>query len=85
MVVREEEEDGGDFEVNMAALLERSPNPTDDEIDAAMAGNFCRCGTYNRIRAAIRLAAQTSAQAPPAATEAPADEPAAAPAKEPTP
>ena len=40
-----------------AALLERSPNPTDEEIDVAMAGNFCRCGTYNRIRKAIHTAA----------------------------
>jgi isoquinoline 1-oxidoreductase alpha subunit len=36
-----------------AALLARNPNPTDDEIDEAMAGNICRCGTYTRIRAAI--------------------------------
>jgi isoquinoline 1-oxidoreductase alpha subunit len=36
-----------------AALLERTPNPTDEQIDAAMAGNLCRCGTYPRIRAAI--------------------------------
>ena len=43
--------------MSAAALLERSPNPTDEEIDAAMAGNFCRCGTYNRIRKAIHTAA----------------------------
>lgn len=43
--------------MSAAALLERSPNPTDAEIDAAMAGNFCRCGTYNRIRKAIHTAA----------------------------
>ncbi|WP_375258861.1 (2Fe-2S)-binding protein [Citreimonas sp.] len=41
-----------------ADLLARTPDPTDDEIDAAMAGNLCRCGTYPRIRAAIRAAAQ---------------------------
>ncbi|KKJ02079.1 2Fe-2S iron-sulfur cluster-binding protein, partial [Burkholderia gladioli] len=34
------------------------PHPNDADIDAAMAGNICRCGTYNRIRAAIKLAAQ---------------------------
>jgi isoquinoline 1-oxidoreductase alpha subunit len=43
--------------MSAAALLARTPNPTDDEIDAAMAGNFCRCGTYNRIRKAIHTAA----------------------------
>jgi isoquinoline 1-oxidoreductase alpha subunit len=40
-----------------AALLEANPAPTDDEIDASMAGNICRCGTYPRIRAAIKRAA----------------------------
>jgi isoquinoline 1-oxidoreductase alpha subunit len=40
-----------------AALLAQTPNPTDAEIDDAMAGNLCRCGTYPRIRAAIRRAA----------------------------
>jgi isoquinoline 1-oxidoreductase alpha subunit len=40
-----------------ADLLVRSPAPTDDEIDAAMDGNLCRCGTYPRIRAAIHAAA----------------------------
>lgn len=40
-----------------AALLRRIPKPSDDEITAAMDGNLCRCGTYNRIRAAIHLAA----------------------------
>ncbi|HUR94817.1 MAG TPA: (2Fe-2S)-binding protein [Gemmatimonadales bacterium] len=39
-----------------AALLERTPRPDDAEIDRAMAGNICRCGTYTRIRAAIREA-----------------------------
>ncbi len=39
-----------------AALLARTPDPSDAQIDAAMAGNLCRCGTYSRIRAAIRAA-----------------------------
>jgi isoquinoline 1-oxidoreductase alpha subunit len=41
-----------------AALLTRQKNPTDAEIDAAMSGNICRCGTYQRIRAAIKQAAR---------------------------
>ncbi|WP_407492592.1 (2Fe-2S)-binding protein [Pseudooceanicola sp. MF1-13] len=40
-----------------AALLAETPNPTDEEIDIAMSGNLCRCGTYPRIRAAIHDAA----------------------------
>ena len=40
-----------------AALLEKTPHPTDAEIDAAMSGNLCRCGTYARIREAIHQAA----------------------------
>ncbi len=43
--------------MSAAALLARTPKPTDDDIDAAMAGNICRCGTYLRIRAAIHAAA----------------------------
>ena len=43
--------------MSAVALLERAPSPTDDEIDAAMAGNICRCGTYLRIRDAIHRAA----------------------------
>ena len=39
------------------ALLQRSPFPTDDEIDSAMAGNICRCGMYGRIKTAIKTAA----------------------------
>jgi len=39
-------------------ILARTPNPTDADIDAAMAGNICRCGTYQRIRRAIHRAAQ---------------------------
>jgi isoquinoline 1-oxidoreductase alpha subunit len=40
-----------------AALLNETPQPTDEEIDSAMSGNLCRCGTYLRIREAIRKAA----------------------------
>lgn len=39
------------------SLLKETPHPSDDEIDAAMSGNICRCGTYPRIRAAVKLAA----------------------------
>lgn len=41
-----------------AALLKGTPQPSDDDIDGAMAGNLCRCGTYLRIRAAIKHAAE---------------------------
>jgi len=41
-----------------AALLAKKPKPTDDDIDAGMSGNLCRCGTYQRIRKAIHRAAQ---------------------------
>jgi isoquinoline 1-oxidoreductase alpha subunit len=44
--------------MSAVALLEQSPNPSDDEIDAAMSGNICRCGTYTRIRKAIHRAAE---------------------------
>jgi isoquinoline 1-oxidoreductase alpha subunit len=40
-----------------SALLAEKPRPTDADIDAAMSGNICRCGTYQRIRAAIKQAA----------------------------
>ncbi|MGH8306559.1 MAG: (2Fe-2S)-binding protein [Steroidobacteraceae bacterium] len=43
--------------MSAAALLAHTPEPTDADIDAAMAGNICRCGTYQRIRAAIHRAA----------------------------
>ena len=42
--------------MNAAALLNSNPNPSDEEIDEAMNGNICRCGTYGRIRAAIKTA-----------------------------
>ena len=44
--------------MSAAALLNSTPHPEDSDIDAAMAGNICRCGTYVRIRAAIKHAAQ---------------------------
>jgi len=44
--------------ISAAALLAKTPKPTDADIDAAMAGNICRCGTYQRIRAAIHRAAE---------------------------
>ena len=43
--------------MSAAVLLKENPHPTDDDIDAAMSGNICRCGTYYRIRKAIHLAA----------------------------
>lgn len=47
--------------MSAAALLAGTPKPDDADIDAAMAGNICRCGTYNRIRAAIKQASGVSA------------------------
>jgi len=47
--------------MSATALLARTANPTDEDIDRAMAGNICRCGTYQRIRAAIKLAAKERA------------------------
>ncbi len=44
--------------MSAVALLRETPRPTDDEIDAAMSGNLCRCGTYLRIREAIHRAAE---------------------------
>lgn len=49
--------------MSAVALLERTPSPTDTEIDEAMSGNLCRCGTYPRIRAAIKRAASIKAGA----------------------
>ncbi len=43
--------------MSAVALLQAKPNPSDADIDAAMSGNICRCGTYTRIRAAIKQAA----------------------------
>jgi isoquinoline 1-oxidoreductase subunit alpha len=49
--------------MSASALLRATPKPTDAEIDAAMSGNLCRCGTYTRIRAAIKSAAELTAGA----------------------
>jgi isoquinoline 1-oxidoreductase subunit alpha len=46
--------------MSASALLSNKPHPTDVDIDDAMSGNICRCGTYVRIRDAIKLAAQTN-------------------------
>jgi isoquinoline 1-oxidoreductase alpha subunit len=45
--------------MSAAALLRTTPSPDDADIDAAMAGNICRCGTYLRIRQAIKQAARS--------------------------
>ena len=47
-----------------AALLTKTPHPTDKDIDTAMNGNLCRCGTYLRIRAAVHKAAELAANSP---------------------
>ena len=44
--------------MNAAALLKRNPNPSDEDIESAMSGNICRCGTYLRIKEAIKTAAK---------------------------
>jgi isoquinoline 1-oxidoreductase alpha subunit len=44
--------------MSATALISRTPNPSDEQIDVAMAGNICRCGTYSRIRRAIRIASE---------------------------
>jgi aerobic-type carbon monoxide dehydrogenase small subunit (CoxS/CutS family) len=43
-----------------AALLDNNPNPSDSEIEMAMNGNICRCGTYTRIKKAVQLAAESN-------------------------
>ena len=48
--------------MSASALLASKPHPTDSEIDAAMSGNICRCGTYGRIREAIKQAAKSIEQ-----------------------
>ena len=49
--------------MSAAALLEENSDPTDADIDAALSGNICRCGTYQRIRAAVHRAAELRASA----------------------
>ena len=46
--------------MSASALLKQTPRPRDEDIDDAMSGNICRCGTYTRIRAAIKLAAKNA-------------------------
>ena len=58
--------------MSAVALLAATPKPTDADIDGAMDGNICRCGTYQRIRAAIKDAAGLAPAAPVAAVAAPA-------------
>jgi isoquinoline 1-oxidoreductase alpha subunit len=48
--------------MSAAALLSKNPKPSDGDIDQAMAGNICRCGTYQRIRKAIHTAAEAGAR-----------------------
>ena len=50
--------------MSATALLTKVKNPNDAQIDAAMAGNICRCGTYNRVRSAIKVAAGVAAVSP---------------------
>jgi isoquinoline 1-oxidoreductase alpha subunit len=52
--------------MSASALLASKPRPTDADIDAAMSGNICRCGTYQRIRAAIHRAAELTSGTQPA-------------------
>ena len=47
--------------MSAAALLKSNPNPSDEEIESAMSGNICRCGTYTRIKKAIKTAANSNA------------------------
>jgi isoquinoline 1-oxidoreductase subunit alpha len=61
--------------MSAAALLSKNSSPSDAQIDAAMSGNICRCGTYNRVHAAIKSAASGRA------SPAPAAQPKRAPAK----
>jgi isoquinoline 1-oxidoreductase alpha subunit len=56
--------------MSATALLAKNSNPSDAQIDDAMSGNICRCGTYNRVRAAIKVAAAAPAKAPPSAKPA---------------
>ena len=55
--------------MSAVALLNGNKNPSDADIDAAMSGNICRCGTYQRMREAIKTAAAASNATPPASAE----------------
>lgn len=70
--------------MSAAALLAEKPKPTDEDIDAAMSGNICRCGAYQRIRAGIKEAAGL-AQVLPTTAAAPTDPAVPAPAPAPAP
>jgi aerobic-type carbon monoxide dehydrogenase small subunit (CoxS/CutS family) len=50
--------------MSAVALLKKKPNPSDADIDAAMSGNVCRCGTYQRVREAIHLASRLERGSP---------------------
>jgi aerobic-type carbon monoxide dehydrogenase small subunit (CoxS/CutS family) len=52
--------------MSAVALLEQNPQPSDADVDAAMSGNICRCGTYPRIRAAVHRAAELKRSGGPA-------------------
>ncbi len=52
------------FIMSAAALLSHNTDPTDSEIDVALSGNLCRCGTYSRMRAAVKAAAKAIGDAP---------------------
>ena len=62
--------------MQVIAMLKDNKNPSDDDIDMGMSGNLCRCGTYQRIRAAIHVAAKELAAQGPAASELTTKEPA---------
>ena len=49
--------------MSATALLQQNPNPSDEEIENAMSGNICRCGTYVRIKQAIKIAAGKKTEA----------------------
>jgi isoquinoline 1-oxidoreductase alpha subunit len=61
--------------MSAAALLAKNPKPTDKDIDGAMNGNLCRCGTYLRIRQAVHKAAQLASGASTKVTSAPDGQP----------
>ncbi len=58
--------------MSATALLAKIKNPSDTQIDDAMAGNICRCGTYNRVRSAIKVAASGATAKPAAPSKSPA-------------